>query len=778
MKTFRTKGKTDEKRHVTLDTPRQARQRIFVRAQEKAPTSLPAPSASVEPHTTYKSASKQGVGMDYQPYTVETHITASSTIEATSFVQTGNAPRVAPAPTTNTVTNVPGAEAQVTAPKTVRSRSLEITTPLRLEGWSQLLSKHNLLVKYPNIPRYIQRGANAGIPKITQTYIPHNSESILVHSSAFEEIVDREFDKGRYAGPFTRTEVEEHIGPFQTSPLSMVPKAGKPNKFRLIQNLSFPRNNPAVYSINHALDSDMFPCTWGTFSTICTLIDNLPPGSQGACRDVAEAYRIIPLAPDQWPGMVVQLSKPDEFGINKCNSFGSATAGGLFGLFADALADIFRAEGIGPTGKWVDDQNFIRILRIYLEEYNRKRANLRKIIMEAGGWKQQGGRLWTGRGAMSDGRVEEFDEDMFFPIKDLAADRDHGYTYDLSDVDRISDQLGIPWERSKDVNFSSSFPFIGFTWDIEKKTVALRAEKKDKYLLAIKEWKKSRTHTLEEVQKLYGKLLHATLAYPHGRPYLANLETMLGVFHNSPHCPRTPPRQLPADLDWWIDELSKPTIGRCIPTAREVHDIAAFSDASSSTGIAIVIGAKWRAWKLLPGWKAEKRDIGWAEAMGFEFLVRTIARIHTTDHEKHFEVYGDNQGVVEGWKRGRSRNPRVNEVFKRITKLSQDTGISVHTRYVRSARNPADDPSRGIYPPESLLLPLIDIPHEVGAFIVNYDHPTTGDGHTNDPCGPTLQSLPDPKPTTKRKFRDKWEDDGLDTIARRLYQAKTTFQWN
>ena len=59
--------------------------------------------------------------------------------------------------------------------------------------------------------------------------------------------------------------------------------------------------------------------------------------------------------------MVVQLSKPNEFAINKCNSFGSATAGGLFGLFADALAEIFRAEGIGPTSKWVDDQTFIRV---------------------------------------------------------------------------------------------------------------------------------------------------------------------------------------------------------------------------------------------------------------------------------------------------------------------------------------------------------------------------------------------------------------------------------
>ena len=585
---FKPKGKKVEKQPTTHDTLHRTRQRIFVPAQGKASTLLPAPSASVEPHTTSEFAKRQNDGTGCQPSTAETPTFALSTIKATSFAQIGNDPRDVPAP--GTVTNAQVVEVQPTAPKNAHSRSLEVTTPLRLEGWLRLLVNHNLLVKYPNIPQYIQHGANAGTPQITQTYIPPNCPSISVHSSAFKEIIGREFDKGRYAGPFTRAEVEERIGPFQTSPLSLVPKAGRPGKFRLIQNLSFPRNNPVVHSINHALDSDAFPCTWGTFSTICTLIDNLPPGSQGACRDIAEAYRIIPLAPDQWPAMVVHLAKPDEFGINKCNSFGSATAGGLFGLFADALADIFRAEGIGPTSKWVDDQTFIRIPRIHLEEYNQSRAALRRIIMEAGGWKQQGGRLWAGRGPRPDGQIEEFDEDMSFPVQDLAADRSHGYTYDLSDIDRISHQLGIPWERSKDVEFSSSFPFIGFTWDIERKTVSLRPEKKDKYLLAIAEWKKLRTHTLGEVQKLYGKLLHATLAHPDGRPYLTSLEAMLGIFHDNPHLPRTPPRQLPADLNWWTNELSKSTIGRSIPTTHEVHDIAAFSDASSSTGIGIVIG--------------------------------------------------------------------------------------------------------------------------------------------------------------------------------------------
>ena len=773
---FGPKDRTDEERPATHGSPQRTKQRIFARAQRKVSTSPPAPYASVEHRTTFGFAKQRDDGMESRPSTVETQTSASSTVKATSSVRIGSVPRVVPA--RDTATNVQVAEVQLMAPRNARSHNPEVATPLRREGWSRLLIKHDLLTKYPNLPQYIQHGANAGIPKITQTYIPPNCPSVHAHSSAFKEIITREFNKGRYSGPFTQTEVEDRIGPFQTSPLSMVPKAGKPGKFRLIQNLSFPRHNPAILSINHALDSDDFPCTWGTFFTICTLVDNLPPGSQGACRDVAEAYRIIPLAKDQWPGLAVRLSKPDEFAINKCNSFGCATAGGLYGLFADALADIFRAEGIGPTSKWVDDQIFLRILRIHLEGYNRSRAVLQKVIWEAGGWKQQGGRLWTGRGRMSDGRSEEFDEDMAFPIQDLAADRDHGYTYDMSDIDRISYELGIPWEQSKDVDFGTSFPFIGFNWNIEKKVVSLRPEKKEKYILAIKEWRKSRVHTLAEAQKLYGKLLHATLAHPDGRPYLASLEAMLGIFHNNPHLPRTPPRQVPADLDWWITELAKPTIGRSIPTAHEVHDISAFSDASSSTGIAIVIGTRWRAWKLTPGWNADQRDIGWAEAVGFEFLARTVTHLNQIGREKHFEVYGDNQGVVEGWKRGRSRNPRVNEVFKRITKLSRDTGIIIHTRYVRSAKNPADDPSRGRYPPISLLLPPLSIPHELKEFIIDYDHPTDDRKLSDDQPHTAVHTVPKTKPSAVERAKRGREDNDLDATARHLYQAKTTFQWD
>jgi hypothetical protein len=386
----------------------------------------------------------------------------------------------------------------------------------------------------------------------------------------------------------------------------------------------------------------------------------LPPGSEGACRDVSEAYRRIPLHFTQWPAAVVRTSE-NTFDLDFSVAFGSSSGGGVFGSLADAGTDIFRAKGIGPLSKWVDDHVLLRIRREFLAEFNRRRLECSARIEARGGRHHSGGCFWFGGDLLPDDRVEEFDEDMVFPILDLSfqsprSAHDGLFTYNLSDVDRISDALGYPWELSKDVPFANKVPFTGFIWDLTQKTVALDSKKQEKYLLAIDTWHTSRTHTLEEVQKLCGKLRHTSLIIPEGRAYLTNLEAMLGIFGDNPHMPRTPPRGTHRDLVWWEQILSCAVLYRSIPGPCEVIDCSAFSDASSGTGVAIVIQGRWRAWRLLPGWKSSERDIGWAEAIGFEFLVRSLIQTGHFSANTHLKVFGDNTGVVEGWWNGRSRN--------------------------------------------------------------------------------------------------------------------------
>jgi hypothetical protein len=163
----------------------------------------------------------------------------------------------------------------------------------------------------------------------------------------------------------------------------MIPKPGRPGKFRLIQNFSFPINPSPRFpnpSINNAIDSSLFLCTWGKFSTICLLISHLPPGSQAATRDIAEAYRTIPLHASQWPAAVVRISETHAC-IDTCVAFGASPSCGAYRLIADAGAEILCANGIGPLDKWVDNHIFFRILCTHLMEYNQARQQWHTSIM-------------------------------------------------------------------------------------------------------------------------------------------------------------------------------------------------------------------------------------------------------------------------------------------------------------------------------------------------------------------------------------------------------------
>ena len=331
-------------------------------------------------------------------------------------------------------------------------------------------------------------------------------------------------------------------------------------------------------------------------------------------------------------------------------------------MFGDALQDIFRAAGIGPSLRWVDDFIFFLLRREFLTEDNKICKKWRKRIEENGGRLQKGGRFWFQGKSLPSDLTEEFTEDMSMPLWDCASTPNEEYAYSMIDVKAISSQLGVLWERTKDIPFSRVAPFIGFDWDLDRKTVSLQEKKREKYLHTIVEWQRRKTHVLEDVQKLYGKLLHTCLIVLEGRAYLTKIEKMMGISHDTPLKPRRPPRHTNSDLLWWLQTLDKPNLTHKIPGPQEVVDIHAFSNASSTVGIGVVIRDRWRAWALKTGWNNDGRDITWAEAVGMELLVRIIIRDALAG--ARVKIFGDNRGVIEGWWTGRSRNEKVNEVFQ------------------------------------------------------------------------------------------------------------------
>jgi hypothetical protein len=154
---------------------------------------------------------------------------------------------------------------------------------------------------------------------------------------------------------------------------------------------------------------------------------------------------------------------------------------------------------------------------------------------------------------MPDDLPAEFDKDTSCALRDCSFDSAHSdlgsiFSYCDADIDALLEQLGISWKPSKTIPFSDVVPFLGFQWNISEKTVEITKEKKDKCKSAIEEWLSCTTYTLDDVQKLYSKLLHASLMATAGCAYLTNLEAMLGTFSTSPFISHHPFKHTNNDL--------------------------------------------------------------------------------------------------------------------------------------------------------------------------------------------------------------------------------------
>ena len=125
------------------------------------------------------------------------------------------------------VTSAQGVANRLMALRAVlKCKRLDPLPPYKPEAWHDYLLAAGLLDKYLSIPDGLCLGFDAGIWPISQTFAPLNHPSIAEHIVEFNAIIQTEFQKRRYVGPVTWKEVELLIGPFQTSPLSIIPKPG------------------------------------------------------------------------------------------------------------------------------------------------------------------------------------------------------------------------------------------------------------------------------------------------------------------------------------------------------------------------------------------------------------------------------------------------------------------------------------------------------------------------------------------------------------------------
>jgi len=169
---------------------------------------------------------------------------------------------------------------------------LIVKTPFIPEEWERLLNDITPFNKFPDVPISMRFGFDMGVySPPTHTYTPPNHHSALSFPDHVLSHIQNELSLRRYSGPFSRSRLESLIGPFRTSPLGTVPKTIGSIERRIVQDLSFPRNDTNLLSVNAQINIEDFRCDWGTFNDIRNIVVNAPNGSEAATLDVDAASR-------------------------------------------------------------------------------------------------------------------------------------------------------------------------------------------------------------------------------------------------------------------------------------------------------------------------------------------------------------------------------------------------------------------------------------------------------------------------------------------------------
>lgn len=161
-----------------------------------------------------------------------------------------------------------------------------------------------------------------------------NSESITEFHHIVEQKLEKELKLGRISGPY----VSPPFPNFKVSLLSLIPKQ-TPGKYRLIHNLSYPYD---LHSVNYNIPSEYTTVTYQTLQHALSLIQFHSPTAYLAKTDIADAFRIIPLHPDQYN--LLGFSFNSHYYFDKMLCMGAAKSCRFFEDFSNALVWILHCK--------------------------------------------------------------------------------------------------------------------------------------------------------------------------------------------------------------------------------------------------------------------------------------------------------------------------------------------------------------------------------------------------------------------------------------------------
>jgi hypothetical protein len=168
------------------------------------------------------------------------------------------------------------------------------------------------------------------------------------HSRVIDEYLTAEIKAGQVFGPMTN----QPSLYLQISRFGVIPKKNKSNVWHLILDLS----HPLGHSINDGINKDEFPVSYSKVDNANALILKRGKGALMGKVDIKNAYRIVPIHPDDY--YLLGMQWRDHYFVDLALPFGLRSAPYIF----NCLADIFQ---------WILTNNYlVPDLLHYLDDYS------------------------------------------------------------------------------------------------------------------------------------------------------------------------------------------------------------------------------------------------------------------------------------------------------------------------------------------------------------------------------------------------------------------------
>ncbi|KNF04476.1 hypothetical protein PSTG_02389 [Puccinia striiformis f. sp. tritici PST-78] len=401
---------------------------------------------------------------------------------------------------------------------------LTISCKMNVPAWCKALEINNLLPRFQDVLDGMR------------FFTPENHRSSALARDKIEESIKKELAAGRMFGPFTHDYVERKFEFFRSNPLGAVVNGD--GSVRPINDLSYPRNDSAIRSVNSFVRSDDFETTWDDFQTVSRFFAGEDRPLELALFDWEKAYRQIPTRKDQWRYLLVQDFDGNLL-LDTRITFGGVAGCGSFGQPADAWKLIMRNHfRLVNIFRWVDDNLFVRF---------------------------------------------------------------QGDDVSMEEVVIKSQELGVMTNRSKYSPFGNEQKFIGFIWNGVLKTVRLPEEKIAQRIAQIEVFLDvQQKFSYEQVKVLAGRLNHVSYLLPHLKCHLNSLYRWLKswIYRKAK---QFTPMDVVLDLRKWVDTLENFEPTRIINWGPPI-DVGWVGDASTSFGVGILVGKKWAQFRLFePG---------------------------------------------------------------------------------------------------------------------------------------------------------------------------------